>query len=433
MGNKNRKFITDINKHYSHLQTPHTLRTVLITTAVILTFFYVIGAVVGEEAAPDESLLTEDAARQSVPTEAPIPPFMDDTQPRPTEQPEDGGTPGGILLFQSDFELPVEGATGYAPVTLNVTETNTLPIVVKAELAPGTAFRIIREAADRWEIEADGITGWVRSASCMINLPDIIPSIKYNVTNTYGSLFASGGAQIPEITSQRLYSGSAFNERLGRSEFIVPVMYPMAAKICEAQHNALAGGDTLVIYEAFRPYGVQQRVAEALESLSRNSTEVRRGINTGPWSLTWFISTGISNHQRGCAIDVSLAKVVKREYAAAGQFRYGAVTEFSFYEMPTPMHELSAAATIFTRAIASDSATAWQNATWSNAMSGSEPAQNLQRYCTDAGLTPLASEWWHFNDLETRASIPSNSMGDYILTECLSAVPEMDAEIALAF
>ena len=36
----------------------------------------------------------------------------------------------------------------------------------------------------------------------------------------------------------------------------------------------------------------------------------------------------------------------------------------------------------------------------SASMAASEPARGLQRYCTGAGLTPLASEWWHFNDLE---------------------------------
>jgi D-alanyl-D-alanine dipeptidase len=431
MGNRNSKYITKLNKHYTHIKPRHTMRTVLITTLCILAFFYVIGYFLDTETTEDDSNLADEQPSIILPT---IPPTIQppvDTAPQEEEPPmvADNSQQGSVLLFHSDFELPVEGATGYAPVELNMTETAGLPIVVVSVLPVGSAFRIIREVSDRWEIEYNGMTGWVRSTSCMINLPDIIPSIKYNCTNTYGSLFVSSGVVIPNITGVRLYSGSGYNERLGRSEFIVPVMYTMAAKICDAQRNALAGGDTLVIYEAFRPYGVQQRVAEALESLSRESSDVRRGINTGPWSLTWFISTGISNHQRGCAIDVSLARVDRREYATSGQFRYLTVPEFTFYEMFTPMHELSAAATIYTRAIDSGSATSWQNATWSQAMAGSEPAQALQRYCTDAGLTPLASEWWHFNDLETRAAVPSNNSGDFVLTECFSAVPVLADEL----
>jgi D-alanyl-D-alanine dipeptidase len=331
-------------------------------------------------------------------------------------------------LFQSDFELPVSGATGFAATEINITKTNGLPIEVIGVLPPGAAFRIIREMADRWEIDANGVTGWVRSASCMINLPDVIPSIKYNCTNVYGSLFLSSGVTIPEISGARLYDGSAYNSRLGREEFIVPVMFPMAGKISRAQSNALSNGDTLVIYEAFRPYSVQQRVAAAMDSLSRGNSDVRRNINTGSWNLNWFIATGISNHQRGCAIDVSLARVVSQEYASAGQYRYVTVTEFSIYEMPSAMHELSVKAAIYRRPVSSDSATAWQNATWSEGMAGNEPAQNLQKYCTDAGLTPLSSEWWHFNDLATRATIPSNSMGDYVLTECVSELPAQPTE-----
>jgi D-alanyl-D-alanine dipeptidase len=144
--------------------------------------------------------------------------------------------------------------------------------------------------------------------------------------------------------------------------------------------------------------------------------------------LNWFIATGISNHQRGCAIDVSLARVIDQAYASAGQYRYLTVNEFSLYEMPSPMHELSVKAAIYRRPVSSDSATAWQNATWSDGMAANEAAQNLQKYCTDAGLTPLSSEWWHFNDLTTRATIPSNSMGDYVLSECVSVLPVQPQE-----
>lgn len=54
-----------------------------------------------------------------------------------------------------------------------------------------------------------------------------------------------------------------------------------------------------------------------------------------------------------------------------------------------------------------------------------ESAIFLQQYCTNAGLSPLASEWWHFNDLATLELIRNNgNMGNYYLSTIVSSVPE---------
>ena len=53
-----------------------------------------------------------------------------------------------------------------------------------------------------------------------------------------------------------------------------------------------------------------------------------------------------------------------------------------------------------------------------------EPALGLQRYCTGAGLTPLSSEWWHFNDLETRSQVLDRAgTGGFEIKACLSTAP----------
>ncbi len=87
----------------------------------------------------------------------------------------------------------------------------------------------------------------------MVNLPDLIPSIQYNITNNTKSLFTSSGHTIPNVTGQVLYESRDMNDRLGKEEYIVPVLYSMAGKIMNAQKAALADGNTLVIYEGFRP------------------------------------------------------------------------------------------------------------------------------------------------------------------------------------
>ena len=97
------------------------------------------------------------------------------------------------------------------------------------------------------------------------------------------------------------------------------------------------------------------------------------------------------------------------------------------YAMPTTIHELSVSSAVFTVPITSKSSTAWKDATLADSMN--EAAILLQTYCTNAGLTPLASEWWHFNDLDALNETADNmSLGNYILTETYSTKPTKQVE-----
>ena len=86
------------------------------------------------------------------------------------------------------------------------------------------------------------------------------------------------------------------------------------------------------------------------------------------------------------------------------------------------MHELSAAAASLSVPVSSQSRTAWQEVAAASSMN--EAALLLRGYCTDAGLTPLASEWWHFNDLDA-AEIANQTVndGNYYLQTVCSAAP----------
>ena len=350
-----------------------------------------------------------------------IPAETDDPNPyniAPPSPPLEG------IYYDGEFELPVNGATGYASVDIYVTESPYNYANRVAALQAGSAFMIILEQGDWWQIATDGISGWVQHAFCMINLPDVVPSIIYDNTNAYSSKFISSGRNIPNITGEALYSSRTYNERLGKHEFIMPVLYSTAKRVCAAQRIAMANGDTLVMYEAFRPYGVQMQIVKELTALSNADTDVRRGISASPWNITWFIATGVSNHQRGYAVDAGLAKAVQTAEEVTGNYIYVQVTESTLYTMPTPIHELSSASAIYTRPVDINSLTAWRNATYSQSMRENKPAQDLQRYFTEAGFTPLASEWWHFNDLHTLRAITRYSNGNYETTVCLSAAPE---------
>ena len=280
----------------------------------------------------------------------------------------------------------------------------------------GRAFLILDEDGDWWYVSRGGETGWIEHRYCMINLPDVIPSIIYNDTNAYASVFtAANGKEIPNITGKALYESMDSNYRLDRQEFVMPILYSAARNICAAQHRALAEGNCLVVYQTFRPYDTQIKVASAMSALARTDAEVKAGISTPPWSIDWFIATGISNHQRGYALDASMVKVYATETKYVGAYPYLRVTDFEDYQMPTPMHELSYAAA---------ATTGPSNYTQRSAtMNG--PAIALQKYFTSSGLSLLPSEWWHFNDnAAMRATADKPSDGRYFTSECLSCPPE---------
>ncbi|MFZ1253948.1 MAG: SH3 domain-containing protein [Trichococcus flocculiformis] len=327
------------------------------------------------------------------------------------------------LLYEGDLELPVNGATGYASVLMDLKATADAGSETISELEAGTAFEVLEEVGDWWYVRTATESGWVQHLYCFINLPDVIPSIIYDNTNTYASKFASSGKTIPGITGEALYDGKAYNMRLGKVSDIEPVLYSMSKKIHLAQQAALEEGNTLVIYEGYRPFFAQKLTVDALTTLAAADPEVMAGINTHPWDTNWFIATSISNHQMGYAIDVTLAKITEQQEFVIGDYTATAVTGYTEYTMPTTIHELSMASATFTGPVKSSSPTAWLQANLADTMN--EAAILLQRYCTDAGLTPLASEWWHFNDLDARFATEDNSSkGEYLLDATMSEAPE---------
>lgn len=89
------------------------------------------------------------------------------------------------LLYEGDLELPVNGATGYASVLMDLKATADAGSETISELEAGTAFEVLEEVGDWWYVRAATESGWLRHLYCFINLPDVVPSIIYDNTNTY--------------------------------------------------------------------------------------------------------------------------------------------------------------------------------------------------------------------------------------------------------
>lgn len=324
----------------------------------------------------------------------------------------------------SEYELPLQNSMGISYADTNLKSEPSSSASNIQSISAGDVFLIQEEVSEDWlrVLFEDGTEGYVLAMETLINLPDVVPSICYNLTNSYSSIFKSSGYDIPNVTGYELYNYEHYNERLGYDEYVVAVLYPMAAKICAVQQSALAENNTLVIYEAYRPYDVQMLVGEELTDLASINTEVYSGLNDGLWSIGWFIATSLSNHQKGLAIDTSLAMIVSCETRTSGEYEYIDITEYEEYAMQTDMHELS------TAAVSLDSPVSWRTSgSWSTVGTASEMTTGsliLREYCVEYGLEPIASEWWHFNDVEALLEFSSSFTSQSLkFDECISIAP----------
>lgn len=330
-------------------------------------------------------------------------------EPEPTYEP---------FVIDDDFELELSGSTGIAPVMLPLYKDESMAEKVM-DVSVGTIFMIERQVEDLWYVRVGDKLGWISHQYCLINLPDVIPSIVYDGVNTYDARYRSSGISIPGITGEALYMGKSFNERLSRDEYVMPVLYETAKKINKAQEQALSEGNTLVIHEAYRPYDVQRRIVDAVRLLSESHETVRKGISEPPWNISWFIFDGVSNHQEGYAVDLTLAKI--KDYELLEHFMV--ITDYDVYPMHTPFHELSIESSIFNEPVNSKTDEAWRTKVMRDDLT--EGTKLLQKYMTLGGMTPLASEWWHFNDVQAMNDIEGyRGIGDFTVTEIVSRLKE---------
>ena len=322
--------------------------------------------------------------------------------------------------YTDGFELPVSGATGYATAALSIRNDSGGTV---ATLRPGEAFHILLMDGERYLVENSlGAQGWINRSGTFINLPDVVPSAIYDDCCSSGALFRSSGYELPGITGQSLYETHWYNARLSEVEYAMPVLYEVAVDVARIQRHCLENGDCLMVYQTFRPFQTQMNVAAALRNLANGSEEVRAGFRARGYNQNWFISQGRSNHQLGLALDVSLCRVTDTQLRNSGPCTYLHVIGYEEYEMPSPMHELSSAAGVFVKAIPQMNYQLAASTELLDTMT--DGAIKLQKYFMDEGFTPLASEWWHFDDLPVYQNLRLRyGNGDYYLSGCLSSAP----------
>lgn len=244
----------------------------------------------------------------------------------------------------------------------------------------GTKFTILgnngaTDGSGWWAIMYNGECGWVDSNYMAINAASYLPSnYRFNITNASSSAYRGmNGINIPGLTGQKLYSSEYNNS-------FVPITFPFALKLYNIGVNN--SSRTFVINDAYRPYAVTRYAANTANKIP----EVTAGF--GSWPPDMFLALNVSRHNTGCAIDVT----------------FGDLTQEQLNAMPSPMHELSTRATVYT---------GYYSSTYTSSFENSQ-AHVLHDIMVWSGLKDLKSEWWHYQDdtcYNTIRSHPSTNGG----------------------
>ena len=241
----------------------------------------------------------------------------------------------------------------------------------------GTALCVLAEEGKWFRVRHEEEYGWIDSRYCMINLPEYVGDhCAYDITNSYDSLFAVHGTAIRQVTHQVIPGYEQVRTADGR--FLVPYLYPCAQKLLPAALAVEEDGLRLKIYEAFRPREATRFCYDTTEKQMNDPVESggtlsRLMTDNGRFHLGSFLARTISSHNRGIALDLTLEN-------SGGEL-----------EMQSVIHDLS-----------------WYSETYRNTPN----AKLLAGYMTAVGMTGLSSEWWHFQDDETRKAIKLNSALD---------------------
>lgn len=247
----------------------------------------------------------------------------------------------------------------------------------------GRAYCVLGEQDGLFLVRVDETRGYIDSSYCLINLPEYLGELcSYDIVNSYSALFAMHGYTIPGLTGTVINGYE--NIRLSDGEMVVPYLYPCCEKLITAAESLEKEDYRLKIYDAFRPNEATRNMYDTASAILDQQLPDGDGIyrdlvSSGQYSLSYFLARGISAHNRGIALDLTLETMDGEEL-----------------QMQTGMHDLS----IYSVTDANNS-----------------NAQLLSSHMTAAGFSTLVSEWWHFQDDETYKALDMGYLKDGLSIE----------------
>ncbi|MBQ8188008.1 MAG: hypothetical protein IJX93_00430 [Clostridia bacterium] len=190
----------------------------------------------------------------------------------------------------------------------------------------------------------------------------------FNVYSSTNSLEgAADFSQYDVIVSMKLSTDETTIGEPFYNKNICMVQYDILPMLKKAMDMFREDGYIMVIYDAYRPTSVQQRWFDV--------------VRVHKWVADPSIGMG-GVHDRGTAVDISLVDFNGKEL-----------------EFPTPMHT-------FTEASARNSTTMTQTARAN--------MDYMLGVMLECGFTYINSEWWHFQDVNTKFYLPTDHPIDTI-------------------
>lgn len=279
------------------------------------------------------------------------------------------------------FESTMIGARVWSTYngTLNMRASASGSSALVAKLPQGQKMTVVGDMANDYvkvttNLNGTSYTGYVYTKYIMINLPDVMPSLEYNITNADSCIYTCAGYDIPNVSRTVLYPNTKYTESNGAVKYYVPLRYDTALKLNTAYQTAKAEGYNLKIYDAYRPYSITQLTYQKFSAVANandaRGTAMKAAMNQNGLGISWFLAAGKSAHNYGIALDLTLTKNGNEIQAQSA------------------MHCLDASSAI---------------------SKNNDETKKLQQYMTSAGFTTLKSEWWHFQDGGTTARYVNNN------------------------
>ena len=310
----------------------------------------------------------------------------------------DEGAEEGEYVSESDV---IDLTTELSPLYCTIWPLMELPLYESADAESETLASVPAASTLCVLAEEDGFFrvrygetyGYLSSSYCMINLPEYMGKlIGYDITNSYASKYAVHGYEIPEVTGEVVKGYE--HVCLAEGVYLAPYLYPCCEKLYTAANAALEQGYRLKIYDSYRPnqatvdiynkaelmtdqpvpeLDIYGEVPEELPELAEGQTLTYRMLwEDGTYGLPNFLAKGGSMHNMGIALDLTLERVDSGEEL----------------EMQSDMHDLSIYSVI---------------------NRDNDEALILDNIMKAAGFGGLTSEWWHFQDNETRKNLSLNT------------------------
>lgn len=241
-------------------------------------------------------------------------------------------------------------------------------------------------------VEHDGTVTAVPAYLLLVNLPDLPLAADYDIVYAYASTSRCAGQDIPGVTGQRLpgyADGKQENPYLGTREFVVPCAYGTARKVKAAADELSSQDLRLLVYDAYRPMTAQLYLSDAFQTEFWNNQTMQESLNG--WALTWYVADGASGHNYGASIDVGVCDA-----------------QGNPLPMPSAFDAFDESGHLATAPMSSESIT---QSSYCSTVLQNDACMALHDAFTHAGFSELASEWWHFSDVETETALRA-AVGD---------------------